>query len=46
MAVSGRMILPLNVGVVEGDFETAFGSNNIYEDRGNSTCRANAYKEV
>jgi len=46
MAVSGRMILPLNVGVVESTFETAFGSNNIYTLRGNSTCRANAYKEV
>ena len=46
MAVDGRMILPLNAGVIESDFETAFGNNNIYEDRGNSTCRANAYKEV
>lgn len=46
MAVSGRMILPLNVGVVESTFETAFGSDNIYTLRGNSTCRANAYKEV
>ena len=46
MAVSGRMILPLNTGVVESTFETAFGSNNIYTQRGNSTCRANAYKEV
>ena len=46
MAVSGRMILPLNAGVVESTFETAFGNNNIYEERGNATCRANAYKEV
>ena len=46
MAVSGRLTLPLNTGVVETTFETAFGSNNIYTLRGNSTCRANAYKEV
>ena len=46
MAVSGRMILPLNAGVVESTFENDFGNNNIYEDRGNATCRANAYKEV
>ena len=46
MTVSGRLTLPLNTGVVETTFETAFGSNNIYTLRGNSTCRANAYKEV
>ncbi len=46
MAVSGRMILPLNAGVVESTFENDFGNNNIYTSRGNSTCRANAYKEV
>ena len=46
MAVTGRMIFPLNTQLKESDFETAMDGTNVYSTKAGSTAKTYAYKNV